>query len=928
MGGCCGSSEQEVNKFEKGSSTDISKGPLANRGCTDIICLAIFLVHLAGFVAVTFSGVQDGNPRKLYAPRDYQGAYCGVAENWNGGPDLEKTESLAYTMNLSATVDNAAKQMMCSSGAESVLRNVENFDILGYRCACCKDPCLGCEGSYGVADLANPADIAATITARMNELTTGAADFFNPSGMNGDMFNNIWAEATKYFNEVCLPDCVNAINGPRNRTVTYSPAPDDPLYTTWQALLASGNEDIVNTMQTSFTFSALNADVCPYEASKCVPMPGVDLADLHGGYCQFSLTAGALDAVGGAAGQALEASGMFEIRNATSSSLGTALGDIQSTLSVLVIVCFIAVVVGMVYLVFFRFFIGVMIWFAIFLMLLLLIAGGAFCIVKSTQCEGATLLESGQQMGVAVAITAGTAASNAVTGTDASEGLSGIGKDYCGVQQRTQSGKLCMNWADSPNTFDGLNTTCHSGSGTSELSRNYCRNPYEASTIWCYTTESTPDAPRWELCQPIGVIAPKCQRGYSVEGQSARDVVKISGFIIWALAVLWIILVCCMYRRIALAVAINKVAAVFIMEQPFILLLPVIQSLISLVWILLWTLSATFLVSQVPDNYTPKDAYATYEEAYGTEEVPGKCTDKWPTGFVWKDDDCGSLIDPKCWKCAPPRYVAGPHDMRFLYSFFSLLWNNALIIAFGQFIIAGAVAIWFFTPRSRGKRSVGTVKTATWWAFRYHWGSLCLGAFIIALVQFIRYCMKYLEKQGQAQKNYVMVVIMRVTQCCIWCFEKCLKFLNKNAYIQMALLGTNFCTSAKNAFTLIGRNFLRFGAIAMLGWFTHLIGYLFIAAATAVIGYFLLQAMYPEANPVAPMIIYICVGYVVGQLYMNIFGLAVDTCLQCFIAVEEMGGEPEEDTEKFVPRALANFVKQIPKPKAAEPEIKEPENLD
>ena len=32
---------------------------------------------------------------------------------------------------------------------------------------------------------------------------------------------------------------------------------------------------------------------------------------------------------------------------------------------------------------------------------------------------------------------------------------------------------------------------------------------------------------------------------------------------------------------------------------------------------------------------------------------------------------------------------------------------------------------------------------------------------------------------------------------------------------------------------------------------------------------------------------YVAVGYLVSQLYMNVFGLAVDTILQCFIISED-----------------------------------------
>merc|ERR1712183_1070270 len=128
-----------------------------------------------------------------------------------------------------------------------------------------------------------------------------------------------------------------------------------------------------------------------------------------------------------------------------------------------------------------------------------------------------------------------------------------------------------------------------------------------------------------------------------------------------------------------------------------------------------------------------------------------------------------------------------------------------------------------------------------------------------------------------AQNNRVMVIVLKVVQCCIWCFEKCIKFLNKNAYIQTALLGTNFCTSAKNAFWLIFRNMVRFGTLAILGAVIRVLGFAVITVVTTICGYFILQAMHPDASPVVPVLCYIALGYLVSKLYMNVFGLAADT---------------------------------------------------
>jgi hypothetical protein len=331
-----------------------------------------------------------------------------------------------------------------------------------------------------------------------------------------------------------------------------------------------------------------------------------------------------------------------------------------------------------------------------------------------------------------------------------------------------------------------------------------------------------------------------------------------------------------------------------------------VQVIVTLVWCILWVLSVSFLLSQVPANFVPNNHFASETEA--ADSCWGTGLFGWSLmrvdGFTWKDTDCSSDGDVvKCWRCSPPRYVL---DLREWYSFFAFLWTNAFFVAMGELILAGAVCAWFFTPNTeKGKR--GHLRLGIFNAFRYHVGSAAFGSFIIAVVQLAKYMMMYAERQAKAQKNKVAQYILKCLVCCTWCLEKCLKYINKNAYIQVALMGTNFCTSAWNAFNLFFRNALRFGAVAMLGWVIHIIGCLFIVAASTGCGYLIITNMYPEVNPTLPLLFVVIVSFIVGKLYMAVFGLGVDASLQCMIAAEEM-----DHTGDFVPEPLR---RRLPKSK-------------
>lgn len=899
---------------KKKSEADISSGIVKERGCTDIICCFIFVAHIVAWVVVTGMSIMDGDPAKLYKPRDFQGAYCDVKVNWNNGPDLSGKEKLTFTMNVTSTTDMIAKQLLCSSAASSFLTSTASGmtadEMNEYLCECCLSPCAKCDGSLEVGGDLSLGNIQSTISSKMAELTdpANAANLFSPSGANGDVFTNMWAEATKYFNQVCLPDCNTDYTSISNtssaaRSFVYSPSNDNQILSNAWAKLTGPNAPsaMAETVQNSFNFTALPFSVCPYAARYCVPFPGVKFEEISSGYCTFEMASEVIGAVGDAMTSAWSTIGGDAFSSSAVETFGMWIGDFTASIDAFFLTAVSSFVIGLIFLVLLRWFVKPCVWIAIIMIFVLFGVGGGLVWVRSFQCEGSGLFDTSKQTAVAVTVTATTAASNAVTGTtavseDLTAGAPFYGSDYRGVQHYTVSGKSCQTWGTSSTTlvyeYNVMNypETGLLKPGSATEYNNYCRNPfnssdtYKASTIWCFTTDTEK---KWEECWPIGVVKPVCEYGYAVSDETARQVLEITAYVIWGLAGVWAIIVVCFVNRIRLAIALNQVAAKFVGQTPLILLIPMVQIFFMVAWQLLWAFCASFIITQVPDDYMPTGLYTWYDAA-GLTNTASKCLGKWPEGGVWKDEDncIVGTNSSACYRCSPPRYIVG--DGRFAFSFFSYLWNNAFFIAVGQCCVAGAVAAWFFTKNAEKGRTP-VIRASLYNCFRFHTGSLAMGAFILAVVQFIRYVMKYFEKQASAQKNQFMVIVLKVAQCCVWCFEQCIKFLNKNAYIQVAMRGTNFCTSAKKAFQIIIANFVRFGIVAVLGSAIQSIGYIFIMLGTTVSGYFILKALHPELNAFVPMVMYILMSYCVGMLYMNVFGMAVDTSLQCVIFAEEKG---------------------------------------
>jgi solute carrier family 44 protein 1 (choline transporter-like protein) len=67
---------------------------------------------------------------------------------------------------------------------------------------------------------------------------------------------------------------------------------------------------------------------------------------------------------------------------------------------------------------------------------------------------------------------------------------------------------------------------------------------------------------------------------------------------------------------------------------------------------------------------------------------------------------------------------------------------------------------------------------------RYHLGTVAVGSFIIALVQLVRFILATIQSQLKGHENMISRCLFRTCQCCLYCFEKILKYLSRNAYIE------------------------------------------------------------------------------------------------------------------------------------------------
>ncbi|XP_063592712.1 choline transporter-like protein 4 [Penaeus indicus] len=227
-----------------------------------------------------------------------------------------------------------------------------------------------------------------------------------------------------------------------------------------------------------------------------------------------------------------------------------------------------------------------------------------------------------------------------------------------------------------------------------------------------------------------------------------------------------------------------------------------------------------------------------------------------------------------------------------IYNVFGLFWSMFFISAFGEMVLAGAFASWYWAfDKSKDVPSL-PVTYSFGRTLRYHIGTLAFGSLIIAIVRMIRVILEYIDyKVKQQTDSKIVRCLLCCCRCCLWCLEKFLKFINRNAYVYCAIYGKNFCVSAKNAFSLIMRNIARVVVLDKVTDFLLFIGKMVVVGGVAVASFFIFSGEVPFFKDHIPTmnyyltpVIIITIGtFFIASAFFSVYSMAVDTLFLSFL---------------------------------------------
>uniref|UniRef100_A0A8C5LQV2 Choline transporter-like protein n=1 Tax=Leptobrachium leishanense TaxID=445787 RepID=A0A8C5LQV2_9ANUR len=245
----------------------------------------------------------------------------------------------------------------------------------------------------------------------------------------------------------------------------------------------------------------------------------------------------------------------------------------------------------------------------------------------------------------------------------------------------------------------------------------------------------------------------------------------------------------------------------------------------------------------------------------------------------------------------------------YYHNAFMFLWLANFVIALGQVTLAGAFASYYWAFKKPDDMPAFPIFSSLGRALRYHTGSLAFGSLILAIVQLIRILLEYLDHKLKGADNKFARFLLCCLKCCFWCLEKFIKFLNRNAYIMIAIYGTNFCTSARNAFFLLMRNIIRVAVLDKVTDFLLFLGKLLVVGCVGILAFFFFTHQIRIVQDTAPALNYYWVP------------ILTDTLFLCFLEdLERNDGSSERpyfmssNLQKLLNKKNKDSMLRLPKP--------------
>mmetsp|Transcript_33235 Transcript_33235/g.72521 ORF Transcript_33235/g.72521 Transcript_33235/m.72521 type:complete len:724 (-) Transcript_33235:257-2428(-) len=255
-----------------------------------------------------------------------------------------------------------------------------------------------------------------------------------------------------------------------------------------------------------------------------------------------------------------------------------------------------------------------------------------------------------------------------------------------------------------------------------------------------------------------------------------------------------------------------------------------------------------------------------------------------------QDDDCGWNVN-----------LNDDLKKMLVYVFFGFLWSLYFIIGVSYVTLAGVYGEYYFR---RGEAGSMPLKSSLGRTGRYHLGSVALGSFIIALVEFVRVVVHYMKSKAESTSksvnagtaNQIVTKLFCFVQCCLCLLDMIIKYITRQAYIVIALTGASYCSASRKVFKILTSNVLQVAAVNVIGDAILFLGKLAVAFGCAVLAYAWLDSETYDtgdeavSSPILPVLLVFILAYGIATGIFGVAEMAVDTVLMAYLMDADKNG--------------------------------------
>jgi len=378
---------------------------------------------------------------------------------------------------------------------------------------------------------------------------------------------------------------------------------------------------------------------------------------------------------------------------------------------------------------------------------------------------------------------------------------------------------------------------------------------------------------------------------------SRADACLYTAYVLWGIDGIFVLVMFFMRKRILIAIGVVKEAARAMTDMPLLIVFPIVPVLVGCCYICWWLVMMTYIwsVSKLTPHTTAMPAEIKYYVPpffYLAQFVqkPLQAVD-YANGVVLNDLSTEFPIQYYSTQEKTWQYVGA-------YLFFHLLWVTQFLYYFTYLTFAGAVADWYFTPRDKNgdkPRGLGADKlsrfpivTAACRTIRYHLGTVAVCSFIIAVIQFMRAVVMYIEaKTATDPPNKLQKCVFCMIKCYLRCLECCMDKINQNALIWCAIWGDNFGSSACSSFMLVWANLARCAMIGMVSGILLKLSKFTIAFGNTAIFCAIFAYHWPVSHRlysiVLPTLLVLMLSWYLASMFLCVFKSVIDAVFLCFL---------------------------------------------